>query len=100
MSGSDSEDELWEVEKIVDHRFKDEDGNKIDVQYRVRWKGFPPGTFSKNFLFGICNILRRGHVGASGKSRRKYERSRSLQRTTQAERPSARRKKNPKRTIV
>jgi len=43
MLGSDSEDELWEVEKIVDHRFKDEDGNKIDVQYRVRWKGFPPG---------------------------------------------------------
>jgi len=46
MSGSDasaSDDELWEVEKIVDQRFEDEEGNKIDVQYRVRWKGFPPG---------------------------------------------------------
>jgi len=46
MSGSeasDSDDEMYEVEKIVDVRFKDEDGNDVEVQYRVRWKGFPPG---------------------------------------------------------
>lgn len=33
----------YEVEQIVDERFKDEEGNAIEVQYRVRWKGYPPG---------------------------------------------------------
>ena len=53
MSGSDasdSEDEMYDVEKIVDERYKDEEGNDVEVQYRVRWKGFPPGTISRNFL--------------------------------------------------
>ena len=54
MSGSeasDSDDEMYEVEKIVDVRFKDEEGNDVEVQYRVRWKGFPPGTFLVIFFF-------------------------------------------------
>ena len=54
MSGSeasDSDDEMYEVEKIVDVRHKDEEGNDVEVQYRVRWKGFPPGTFLLFFLF-------------------------------------------------
>ena len=54
MSGSeasDSDDEMYEVEKIVDVRFKDEDGNDVEVQYRVRWKGFPPGTVFLLFFF-------------------------------------------------
>ena len=64
MSGSDEEE--WEVEKIVDERFVDDDGNACEVQYRVRWKDFPPGTFSLDSVSLILKFLRRGHMGAHG----------------------------------
>ena len=57
MSGSDAgSDEEWEVEKIVDERFVDDDGKECEVQYRVRWKDFPPGTFSLNSVFLFSNF--------------------------------------------
>ena len=68
MSDSESseDEQLWEVEKIVDHRDVDEDGNKVEVEYRVRWVGFPSGNYwyySNDFL---TFKKRRRHMGAAG----------------------------------